>query len=404
MERLSAERIRNTLPLLDERQKRLYLANEAKAIGRGGISEVSRVSGVSRVTITEGMKEINSEGYVAQAETRSRRKGGGRKSKETENPEIIEMLEKFLEGHTKGDPMNPLKWTSKSTRKIEQAFMEAGIKISDTTIGEILKSQGYTLQANRKELAIKPSHPDRNAQFEHINEAAKECMKSGIPVISIDAKKKENIGNFKNIGAEYNKKKEPVKVLDHDFPIKELGKATPYGVYDVMNNAGFVNVGISSDTAEFAVESIKRWWYEMGAETYPNADTIYITADAGGSNGSRVKLWKTSLQKLADELNMTLKISHFPPGTSKWNKIEHRLFSFISKNWRGKPLESLAVIVNLIGSTTTDTGLTVKCVVDYNEYKKGIDVSDEQLALVNLFGDDFHPDWNYSILPFLSNL
>ena len=401
MEKLSAERIRNTLPLLNERQKRLYLANEAKAIGRGGISQVSKVSGVSRVTITEGMKEITSEGYKPQAETRSRKKGGGRKSKETENPEIIEMLEGFLEAHTKGDPMNPLKWTSKSTRKIEQAFLEAGIKISDTTIGEILKSQGYTLQANRKDLAIKASHPDRNAQFEHINETAKECIKTGVPVISIDAKKKENIGNFKNNGAEYSKKGEAVKVLDHDFPIKELGKATPYGVYDVLYNAGFVNVGISSDTAEFAVESIKRWWYEMGAETYPNADTIYITADAGGSNGSRVRLWKTSLQNLANELNMNLKISHFPPGTSKWNKIEHRLFSFVSKNWRGRPLESLAVIVNLISSTTTDTGLTVKCVVDYNEYKKGIDVSDEELASVNLFEDDFHGDWNYSILPVL---
>jgi len=401
MEKLSAERIRNTIPLLNERQKRLYLANEAKAIGRGGISQVSKVSGVSRVTITEGMKEITREGYTPQAETRSRKKGGGRKSKEIENPEIIEMLERFLEAHTKGDPMNPLKWTSKSTRKLEQAFLEAGIKISDTTIGEILKSQGYTLQANRKDLAIKPSHPDRNAQFEHINETAKECIKTGVPVISIDAKKKENIGNFKNNGVEYSKKGEAVKVLDHDFPIKELGKATPYGVYDVMSNAGFVNVGISSDTAEFAVESIKRWWYEMGAETYHNADTIYITADAGGSNGSRVRLWKTSLQNLANELNMNLKISHFPPGTSKWNKIEHRLFSFVSKNWRGRPLESLAVIVNLISSTTTNTGLTVKCVVDYNEYKKGIDVSDEELASVNLFEDDFHGDWNYSILPLL---
>jgi len=401
MEKLSAERIRNTIPLLNERQKRLYLANEAKAIGRGGISEVSKVSGVSRVTISEGMKEIKSKGYIPQAENRSRKKGGGRKSKEIENPEIIEMLARFLEGHTKGDPMNPLKWTSKSTRNLEQAFLEAGIKISDTTISEILKSQGYTLQANRKDLAIKPSHPDRNAQFEHINKTAKECMSTGVPVISIDAKKKENIGKFKNCGAEYSRNGEAVKVLDHDFPIKELGKATPYGVYDVLHNAGFVNVGISSDTAEFAVESIKRWWYEMGAETYPNADTIYITADAGGSNGSRVKLWKTSLQKLADELNMTLKISHFPPGTSKWNKIEHRLFSFVSKNWRGRPLESLAVIVNLIGSTTTDTGLTVKCVVDYNEYKKGIDVSDEELAGVNLVEDDFHGEWNYSIFPIL---
>jgi len=404
MEKLSAERIRNTLPLLNERQKRLYLANEAKAIGWGGISQVSKISGVSRVTITEGMKEINSEGYEPKAENRCRKKGGGRKLQEEINPEIIEMLESFLEGHTKGDPMNPLKYTSKSTRKIERAFAEKGYKISDTTIGEILKSQGYTLQANRKDLAIKPSHPDRDAQFEHINKKAREQMEAGEPVISIDAKKKENIGNFKNNGVEYHKKDEGVKVLDHDFPIKELGKATPYGVYDIMKNAGFVNVGVSCDTAQFAVESIKRWWHEMGAKIYPNANSIYINADAGGSNGSRVKLWKTSLQGLANELGLTLKVSHFPPGTSKWNKIEHRLFSFISKNWRGEPLVSLAVIVNLIGSTTTETGLTVKCVVDYNQYKKGIEVSDEELAAVNLVEDDFHGDWNYSIFPQHDNL
>ena len=224
-------------------------------------------------------------------------------------------------------------------------------------------------------------------------------MINGQPVISIDAKKKEKIGNFKNKGVEYRKTGEPVMVLDHDFPIKELGKATPYGIYDIMKNEGFVNVGISSDTAEFAVESIKRWWYEMGMSIYPNADSIYITADGGGSNGTRVKLWKTSLQKLANEIGMIIKVSHFPPGTSKWNKIEHRLFSFISKNWRGTPLVSLAVIVNLIGSTTTDTGLTVKCVVDYNEYKKGIEVSDDELASVNLIEDEFHGEWNYSIIP-----
>ena len=399
MEKLAAERIRNTMALLNEKQKRLYLANEAKSMGRGGITEVSRVSGVSRVTITAGMKEIEQEGYEAKAETRSRREGGGRKLKEVEKPEIIEMLEEFVEPYTKGDPMNPMKWTSKSTRKIEQAFAEKRYKISDTTIREILKSQGYRQQVNRKEQAISASHPDRNAQFEHINKTAKEQMAAGQPVISIEAKKKENIGNFKNNGAEYHKKGEGVKVLDHDFPIKELGKATPYGVYDVMKNAGFVNVGISGDTAEFAVESIKRWWYEMGSKIYPDAHTIYITADAGGSNGARVKLWKVALQRLANELGISLNISHFPPGASKWNKIEHRLFSFVSKNWRGKPLVRTAVIVNLIGSTTTDTGLTVKCVADYNEYKKGIDVSDEQLAAVNLVQHDFHGDWNYFIYP-----
>ena len=399
MEKLAAERIRNTMVLLNEKQKRLYLANEAKSMGRGGITEVSRVSGVSRVTITAGMKEINGEGYEGKAETRSRKEGGGRKLKEEEKPEIIEMLKEFVEPYIKGDPMNPLKWASKSQRSIEQVFAAKGYKISDTTIGEILKSEGYRQQVNRKELAIAANHPDRNAQFEHINKTAKEQMALGKPVISIDAKKKENIGNFKNNGAEYRQKGEAVKVLDHDFPIKELGKATPYGVYDIMKNAGFVNVGISNDTAEFAVESIKRWWYEMGAATYPNADTIYITADAGGSNGARVRLWKVALQGLSNELGMALQISHFPPGASKWNKIEHRLFSFISKNWRGQPLFSLAVIVDLIGATTTDTGLTVKCVVDYNEYKKGIDVSDDQLAAVNLIHHDFHGDWNYFISP-----
>ena len=403
MDTASAERIRNTLPLLDERQRRLYLANEAKAIGHGGITQVSKVSGVSRVTITQGMAEINSEGYQAKAQNRCRRKGGGRKSIETKNPEILKELEKLLEPYTKGDPMNPLKWTSKGMRNLEDALEQKGYKVSDTIIAEMLKKSGYSLQSNKKELAIKPSHPDRNAQFEHINKTALEYMQAGEPVISIDTKKKENIGNFKNNGTEYSRKGEPVKVLDHDFPIKELGKAVPYGVYDSMKNAGFVNVGISSDTAEFSVASIKKWWYEVGLEVYPNAKSIYITADSGGSNGVRVKLWKVKLQELSNEIGLTLKISHFPAGTSKWNKIEHRLFSFISKNWRGKPLISLAVIVDLIGATTTDTGLTVKCVVDHNEYKKGIEVSDEELAQVNLQQDKFHGDWNYSIVPYSSS-
>ena len=403
MDETSAERIRNTLPLLDERQQRLYLANEAKAIGYGGISQVSKVSGISRVTITRGMAEINSEEYRAEAQNRCRKKGGGRKPIETKYPEIKEELEKLLEPYTKGDPMNPLKWTSKSMRALESALAQMGYKVSDTVISEMLKKQGYSLQSNKKDLAIKPNHPDRNAQFEYINKTAVKYIKEGQPVISIDAKKKEKIGNFKNNGREYSRKREPVKVLDHDFPIKELGKATPYGIYDIMKNAGFVNIGISSDTAEFAVASIKKWWYEIGQNEYPEAKSIYITADSGGSNGVRVRLWKVKLQELSNELGLVLKISHFPAGTSKWNKIEHRLFSFISKNWRGKPLISLAVIVNLISATTTNTGLTVKCVVDYNEYKKGIDVTDEELAKVNLLRDDFHGDWNYSIIPIPSS-
>jgi hypothetical protein len=400
MDNASAERIRNTIPLLDERQRRLYLANEAKAIGYGGITQVSRVSGVSRVTITQGMVEINSDDYQAKAQTRCRKKGGGRKPIETKTPDIINELEKLLEPHTKGDPMNPLKWSSKSMRAIEKVLNEKGYEVSYGTIAELLKKHGYSLQANKKDLAIKPSHPDRNAQFEYINKKALEYMATGQPVISIDAKKKENIGNFKNNGAEYSRKGEPIKVLDHDFPIKELGKATPYGIYDIMKNAGFINVGISSDTSEFAVESIKKWWYEMGQQSYPDAESIYITADSGGSNGAKVRLWKVKLQELSNELGLLLKVSHFPPGTSKWNKIEHRLFSFVSKNWRGKPLVSLAVIVNLISATTTETGLTIKCVVDHNEYKKGIDVSDAELAKVNLHKDEFHGDWNYSIAPF----
>ena len=399
MDSASVERILNTIPLLDERQRRLYLANEAKAIGYGGITQVSRVSGVSRVTITQGMAEINSEEYQAKAQTRCRKRGGGRKAIKTKAPEILCELEELLEPHTKGDPMNPLKWSSKSMRTLEGALAEKGYKVSDTVIAEMLKRLGYSLQCNKKDLAVKPSHPDRNEQFEYINKTALEQMKTGEPVISIDAKKKENIGNFKNNGAEYRKKREPVKVLDHDFPIKELGKATPYGIYDIMKNAGFINVGISSDTAEFAVESIRKWWHEVGHEVYPDAKSMYITADSGGSNGVRVKLWKVKLQELANELGLTLKISHFPAGTSKWNKIEHRLFSFISKNWRGKPLISLAVIVSLISATTTSTGLTVKCVIDNNEYKKGIEVSDDELEKVNLVKDDFHGDWNYSIVP-----
>jgi transposase len=399
MDNATEERIQNMLPMLDERQRRLYLANEAKAIGYGGISQVSKVSGVSRVTITQGMAEINSEGYQPQAQSRCRKKGGGRKTIEAKNPDIIRELEKLLEPYTKGDPMNPLKWTSKSLRKLEEALAQKGYTVSDTAIAEILKKLGYSLQANKKDLAITPSHPDRDAQFEHINKTALEHMLAGQPVISIDAKKKENIGNFINGGAEYRRRREPVKVLDHDFPLKELGKATPYGIYDIMKNAGFVNVGISGDTAEFAVESIKKWWLKMGRKTYQEAGSIYITADSGGSNGVRVRLWKVKLQELSNELGLTLKISHFPAGTSKWNKIEHRLFSFISKNWRGKPLVSLAVIVNLIGATKTEAGLKVKCVVDYSEYKKGVEVSDEELAKVNMIKDDFHGDWNYSIIP-----
>jgi hypothetical protein len=399
MDKATSQRIMNILPLLDERQRRLYLANEAKSLGYGGISKVSKISGVSRVTITLGMTEISQEGYQPKAETRCRKKGGGRKPIEAKEPDFLRDLENLIEPHTKGDPASPLRWVSKSTRNLETTLKGMGHDVSDTTISEKLKSQGFSLQSNKKDLSIALSHPDRNAQFEYINNLARQYMDETQPVISIDAKKKEKIGNFQNNGAEYSQKNNPVKVLDHDFPIKELGKATPYGVYDIMNNAGFVNVGISSDTAEFAVESIRKWWNKIGQKLYPKANTIYITADSGGSNGVRSKLWKVKLQELATETGLKLRVSHFPPGTSKWNKIEHRLFSFISKNWRGVPLISLAVIVSLIGATTTTTGLTVECIVDYNEYQKGIEVSEEELSKVNIIRDEFHGDWNYSIMP-----
>jgi transposase len=399
MDKAAAERILNTLPLLSERQRRLYLANEAKAMGYGGISQVSEVSGISRVTITQGIKEIEKFGITELKGHRDRREGGGRKLMEEKNPLILQELEILVAPNTKGDPMKSLLWSSKSTRKLENALKEKGHIVSDTKIAKLLKTQGYSLQSNKKDLAIKPSHIDRDAQFEYINNKAKEYMAIGNPVISIDAKKKENIGNFKNNGAEYRKKGEADKVLDHDFPIKELGKATPYGIYDIMKNAGFVNVGISSDTAEFSVESIRKWWERVGSKKYPESKSIYITADSGGSNGYRVRLWKIKLQELANALNLDFVVSHFPAGTSKWNKIEHKLFSFISKNWRGKPLISLAVIINLIGATTTESGLTVECVADYCEYKKGITVTDKELAAINIVPDEFHGEWNYTIKP-----
>ena len=397
-----AERIRKTLPLLNERQRRLYLANEAKALGHGGVSQVSRVSGVSRVTITRGLQEIDAQGDPATETKRCRKKGGGRKRVAEKMPEIQEQLEELLAPPTKGSPENPLRGSGKSLRALKAALSEAGYPVSVTTIARLLRAQGYSLQSNRKAWALTSGHPDRDAQFEHINRTSRQYMEAGLPVVSIDAKKKENIGNFKDDGRERARKGEAVKGLDHDFPIEALDRATPYGVCDLFRNAGFVSVGIRHDTAEFAVESLRNWWYEMGAQQYPKANSLYITADSGGSTGGRVRLWKVKLQALANESGMTLKVSHFPPGTRKWNKIEHQLFSFISKNWRGKPLPSLAVIVSLIGAATTQTGLKVKCVIDRNEYRKGLKVSDDALAKVNPIRDTLHGEWNYEIRPIQS--
>lgn len=395
-----AAKIASILPTLDEAHKRIYLASEAKYLGRGGVSELSRISGISRVTITAGLKELESgidAEELSKKDGKIRKKGAGRKSIEITQPGIKEALEELMDGSTYGDPMSLLRWTTKSLRNLETEMQNKGFDVKYRKIGYLLKEMGYSLQVNQKMNQVGDQHPDRNEQFEHINKKAAEYIEAGWPVISVDCKKKENIGNFKNNGAEYAKKGEPTEVLDHDFPLKENGKAAPYGVYDIGLNEGFVNVGISSDTAQFAVNSIRNWWNEMGKERYPTASKILITADGGGSNGYRVHLWKRELQILADELGLDISVCHFPPGTSKWNKIEHRLFSQITKNWRGRPLETLEIIVNLIAATTTDTGLKVTCKADMTIYETGVKVDDEEYRNINLYGDEFHPDWNYTI-------
>jgi hypothetical protein len=330
---------------------------------------------------------------------RSRRKGGGRKKTVEIYPHIFADLKSIIEPHTKGTPESPLLWTRKSVRKLQQVFNERGFQVSFRTICDLLKGMGYSLQSNKKDLALKESPLDRNAQFESINEQAKSFISEHEPVISIDAKKKENIGNFKNNGVGYQQKKRPIKVLDHDFPLKDKGKATPYGVYDIAENKGFVNVGISNDTAAFAANSILKWWELVGKNAYPNATKLMITADCGGSKGSRVKLWKVKLQEMANRLHLAVYVTHFPPGTSKGNKIEHRLFSYISINWRGKPLDELLTIINLSTSTTSAGGLTVECIADTQQYKKGIVVSDKELAAVNIKQQEFHGEWNYIVFP-----
>jgi transposase len=390
MDEATKQRIRTMLPLLNERQRRLFLASEAKALGFGGISDVSRISAVSRVTITLGLKELEDTGAVLSRDSRCRRPGGGRKSIKAHYPDIIHELKELLEPYTKGDPENPLQYTSRSTRNIERALREKGFSVSDTAIAALLKDQGYSLQGNRKELATAKSHPDRDAQFEYINKKVRGHIKRGEAVLSIDAKKKELIGDFHNKGKEYHEKGAAPLVYDHDFLVKELGKAAPYGVYDVFRNHGFVNIGLSSDTAEFAVESLNRWWDLVGYKHYKDTKRILITADCGGSNGYKVYLWKVKLQELANRLGKEITVMHFPPGTSKWNKIEHRLFSFISKNWRGKPLISAAVIINLISAVKTDTGLSVECILDNNTYRTGIKVTEEEYNAINIKRHKFH--------------
>ena len=385
--------------ILDERGRRLWAAVEAGQLGRGGVSAVAVATGLSRTTIYQGMEEFGKDqagdGLRRQ---RVRASGGGRKRLTEKDPQILVSLEKLVEPTTRGDPESPLRWICKSTRQLAEVLKQQGHSVGRQKVCELLGELGYSLQANRK-TREGSDHADRNAQFDHINEQVNGYQKRGQPVISVDTKKKELIGDFKNGGREWRARGAPVEVRTHDFMDRELGKVNPYGVYDQTANAGWVSVGTDHDTAEFAVESIRRWWFKMGAARYPNARELLITADGGGSNGYRVRLWKIALQGLSNETGLIVRVCHFPPGTSKWNKIEHRMFSFISLNWRGKPLVSHEVIVNLIGSTRTANGLTIQAELDTTTYPKGVKVSDEALSKLNLTRASFHGEWNYTIAP-----
>ena len=388
-------------PYLDEKVSRLFLGSCAAALGHGGIGTVAGIAKVNRDTVSAGKQEIervDNEEYVNKTKDRTRKSGGGRKKATENNSQLRESLEALIEPTTRGDPESPLRWTCKSSRKLADELCKQGHKVSHMTVSRLLKEMKYSLQGNSKVLEG-DSHPDRNAQFEYINEQAKMHQEHNRPVISVDTKKKELVGLFKNVGKEISPQGEPVEVNTHDFEDKELGKVSPYGVYDINRNEAWVNVGTDHDTSEFAVESIRRWWLCMGRMSYPDATEIFITADGGGSNGYRVHLWKLELQKLANEIGLIVNVSHFPPGTSKWNKIEHRLFSYITQNWRGKPLISHEVIVNLIANTTTTKGLVVGCSLDENTYLKGIKVTEEEKASISLEKGDFHGEWNYRIIP-----
>ncbi len=386
-------------PEMDERMRRQWAATEARDRGWGGVTLVAVATGLSRTTITAGLRELTLPAKQRlEAAKRMRRPGAGRPRLVQMDPELIAALEGLLEPVTRGDPMSPLRWTCKSTRLLADELTQRGHPVSPRTVASLLHQDGYSLQANRKTREGK-QHPDRNAQFEYLNAEVKRILDRGQPAISVDTKKKELVGDFKNGGREWRPQGMPEQVRVHDFKDETLGKVVPYGVYDILNNQGWVSVGIDHDTAQFAVNSIRRWWGEMGRRRFPKARDLLITADGGGSNGFRSRLWKTSLQGLADDIGLRLVVCHFPPGTSKWNKIEHRLFSFITKNWRGRPLVSRQVIVNLIAHTTTRTGLVVKAAIDTTRYEKGIKVSDDELATVHLIPHGFHGEWNYSISP-----
>jgi transposase len=381
---------------LDERSRRLVAAAESQAIGKGGISVVARATGISRPVIRQGIADLKDPPALASG--RVRREGGGRKRAVVKDASLRTDLEGLLESTTRGDPEAPLRWTCKSVRQLTAELRRMKHQVSHQVVADLLHELGYSLQANRK-TKEGAGHPDRNAQFEHLNRKVKWSLGRRQPVISVDTKKKELVGDFKNGGRELRPKGQPEPVRVHDFVDPDLGRATPYGIYDLGRNNGWVSVGMDHDTAEFAVETIRRWWRSMGRPTYPEATRLLITADAGGSNGSRLRLWKIELQKLADETGLRIAVCHFPPGTSKWNKIEHRLFSYISQNWRGRPLRSFQTIVNLIAATTTTTGLKVHAELNTEAYQAGIKVSDQELAQVKIRRDKFHGDWNYEIHP-----
>ena len=395
-ERAIGDRYRALAGELDERRRRLWAGAEALSHGRGGQAAVVRATGMSATTVANGMREIETGGALEGG--RVRRAGGGRRALSETDPTLVADLEGLVGGEARGDPESPLRWTAKSVRALAGALREQGHRVSHETVAKLLRRSGYSLQANRK-TKEGAGHPDRDAQFGHINAVAAEAIDAGEPVISVDTKKKELIGDFKNGGCEWRPKGEPVEVRTKDFKDKTLGKVNPYGVYDIGLDEGYVSVGIDADTAAFAVASIASWWRHLGQGRYPHATTLTITADCGGSNGNRLRLWKTELQRLADQTGLQIRVCHFPPGTSKWNKIEHRLFSYIARNWRGQPLVSRQAVVSLIAATTSTAGLKVYAQLDENDYQRAIKITDAHLATVNLHPDPFHGEWNYRIKP-----
>jgi hypothetical protein len=385
-------------PVLDERGRRRFAAAEARTAGRGGVLALTRITGLARSTIGRGLGELDGTAVEGTASNRVRRPGGGCKRLTETDPTLLTDLQSLVEPTTRGDPMAPLLWTSRSLRNLADALQVMGHRIKHNVVADLLRQLDYSLQSNRK-TREGTNNPDRDAQFEYINTQMKASLVAGQPTISVDTKKKELVGDFKNAGRELRPKGQPEPVRVHDFRIPELGRAVPYGVYDIAGNTGWVSVGVDHDTASFAVNAIRSWWRMMGQARYPDTRSLLITADCGGSNGARVRLWKRELQSLADELGLTITVCHLPPGTSKWNRIEHRLFSFITQNWRGKPLVSYQTIVQLISSTTTRTGLNIKCVIDPNAYPAGVKVSDAEMASLNITPHQFHGEWNYTIAP-----